>query len=596
MRSEFSLRINLLPEEVWGRIAAGEVVERPASAVKELVENSLDIGARRVTVLLWDGGKSRIVVEDDGAGIPFDELPLAIAQHATSKLATTDDLNAILTLGYRGEALASIAAVSEIEIRSRFAEHEGGLIRASEGKISEHISTACAAGTRVQIDNLFFNLPARRKFMKTAISELRRATNVIRDYAFAWVGVSFGLMHDGKRIFTTDGNGDRRRTLSQFWGSSPEPRMVEVSAGNLKLECWHQFFPGRGRNEVSAFVNGRSVNDPLIRGAVSSFGKELSGNWALFFTISPSLIDVNIHPAKAEIRFRHTGEVFEALKNASEALNAPLSMKIPRLNYEGGVQKFNLQHGDAKPLYLNRRDLKIQESGERLFSRVSPVTPEKFGIPPENNPFDVSNNLINEEPKQNFSLEEKKPDAEYLSQSKTGYLIFETESSFVLMDPHAAHERITYERIKNLSKVGFRVQNLLLSEAVPPTLSVELRERENELRRLGFDFGEDDGALSVVGIPDVLSDVPPLQALRAAVSSLNDGGEGNIDELLAARWATLACKSSVKLTQKLCGEEAIELWRLLMKCEQPFTCPHGRPTLLTMDNSELTKHFGRSER
>ncbi|MBQ3763502.1 MAG: ATP-binding protein, partial [Synergistaceae bacterium] len=278
-----------LPESVWSRIAAGEVVERPASAVKELTENALDAGATRILVLLKDGGRLQITVEDDGSGISFDDLPLALMYHATSKLREVSDLERISTLGYRGEALASLAAVADVEIRSRQSgDEEGGLIRTHDGKITEHVRAKCSLGTRVTVSNLFSGLPARRKFLKSASGELRRAAVFLREYAVCNPSVSFRLEHDGKEIFSTEGSGDRKRVISKIWPEGAEIQTVKIISEHMRLECWFQSRAGiSGRGDVMSFVNGRAVNDPVIKSAVATAARELSGNWALFFTLEP---------------------------------------------------------------------------------------------------------------------------------------------------------------------------------------------------------------------------------------------------------------------------------------------------------------------
>ncbi len=223
------LSITALDESIWSRIAAGEVVERPASAVKELTENSLDANAKKITVKLSDGGRLRIIVEDDGEGIAFDELPLALMYHATSKLSKLEDLENIATLGYRGEALASLVAVADVEIRSRQINSQtGGIIKTHDGKITEHAQIQCSQGTRVQIDNLFSGLPARRKFLKSASGELRRSAVFLREYAVCRPDVAFTLEHDNKEIFRTDGTGDKKRVLSKFWEKGAELQALLV--------------------------------------------------------------------------------------------------------------------------------------------------------------------------------------------------------------------------------------------------------------------------------------------------------------------------------------------------------------------------------
>ena len=621
------MMIKLLPEDVWSKIAAGEVVERPCSVVKELVENSIDIGAKRIRVSLWDGGKARIVAEDDGGGIQFEDLPLAVAQHATSKLSTAEDLSSIYTLGYRGEAIASIASVSKLEIRSCPGNESGGLIRVNEGKVTEHVKIACSKGTRIQVDDLFCNIPARKKFLKASLSELRRCSIILRDYALAWPGISFSLLNDGKSLFITDGNGDRKRALSQIWGDSPESITVQTTSGNLSLECWHQPFPLRGRNEISAFVNGRAVNDPIIRAAVSNACKELSGNWALFITIDPSLIDVNIHPAKAEIRFRYTGEVFDSIKEASEILSG----KPAKLIYMGAKNDEYKNASGIRPKPGSRDNISFYSRSQNLFSRTASsfddtesaaeknnVKSWNFNEEGEQTPVPSGHHRkppslrdTDEETKRLAQLEKPRwlpaypfekgavkgggPDVEFVSQLSSGYLIFETSSSIVIMDPHAAHERIMFEKIMEEFGNGAKSQTLICPEPLQPTLALQVQEQEKELRSVGFCFKEEDG-IYVTGIPFVLGNTfSPLSLLRATLAVWSDNGnEKKLDEQLMARWAEIACKSSVKLTNELHTDEALEIWKKLHMCKQPYSCPHGRPTILKMELTELGKHFGRN--
>ena len=580
--------IKLLPDEVWSKIAAGEVVERPGSVVKELVENSIDVGAKRIRVSLWDGGKVRIVVEDDGGGISFEDLPLAVAQHATSKLSATEDLNSIITLGYRGEALPSIASVSKMEIRSRPVNETGGLISVTEGRIIEHVKTTCPNGTRVQVDDLFYNIPARKKFLKASLSELRRCSIILRDYAIAWAGISFGLSHEGKTLFSTDGNGDKKRAISQIWGVSPDSITVRTTSGNLSLECWHQPFPSRGRNEISAFVNGRAVNDPIIRAAVSNAGKELSGNWALFITINPSLIDVNIHPAKAEIRFRYTGEVFDSIKKAADIISGNPA-KLTYLNTKIDENKSDIQTHFHRKSSGENSSFSFQSRPANLFSRTaSSFDAENFAEK------DEESGSVSSQESDLVEISQDRHDVRFVTQLNSGYLIFETSSSVIFMDPHAAHERILYEKIADELGKNVSSQMLITPEPLQPTLALQVQEYEKELRSVGFNFKDEDG-LYITGIQFILENMSsPLSMLRATLAVWGDNGKERVlDEQLIARYAEIACKSSVKITSKLYHKEALELWNKLHSCKNPNSCPHGRPTMLKMEVSELAKHFGR---
>ncbi|MDR3265425.1 MAG: DNA mismatch repair endonuclease MutL [Synergistaceae bacterium] len=641
--------IKLLPEGVWARIAAGEVVERPASAVKEMIENSLDAGARRIHVKLWDGGRIRIVVEDDGAGIAFEDLPLALMAHATSKIGSIEDLEAIHTLGYRGEALASLAAVAKVEIRSRHNSednHDGGMIRAHEGRILDHLRTNCAPGTRVQVDELFTNLPARRKFLKNASGELRRVAAILRDYAICRPEVSFALEHDGRAVFLTHGGGDRRRAIEQFWGAEPEIFTAKAAAGHVDLECWQQNLQGRnsqsrggqGRNDVSAFVNGRSVTDPLVKGAVNAAARELSGNWALFFSIDPSLIDVNIHPAKAEIRFRHPGEVFEVVKEAASQLGGPLL--IPDESRAEGARGANpspsggwdFGEPDSASDFKPSASFKSGAGGpsnepstdpsparsrtsafqaprpDSLFGRVkipgfSPE-PQARTIPAAppiessaNEPFLGEASFEEDEAGLPHSPELFSGSPEgvtYLGQLESGYLLFEVSDGLAVVDPHAAHERTVFERVRAAAREGRRAQNLLTPIALPPTLQLEAEEKKELLESAGFAVDSVDGALRLTAVPHFAGAAVPHEALlRGLLAALRDEGDADPTELLWRAWATMACKEAVKATTKLLPEEALVLWSDLHLCEQPFFCPHGRPTILKLSVSKLEKHFGR---
>ena len=571
--------IKSLPENVWSRIAAGEVVERPASAVKELTENSLDAGAKRITVSLKDGGRLRITVEDDGSGIAFDDLPLALAYHATSKLREVSDLERISTLGYRGEALASLSAVADVEIRSRQAgDNEGGLVRTHDGKITEHVRAKCSLGTRVQIDNLFSGLPARRKFLKSASGELRRAAVFLREYSVCNPSVSFRLEHDGKEIFSTDGSGDRRRVLSKIWPEGAEIQTANIQAEHLNLECWFQSRAGlSGRGDVMSFVNGRAVNDPVIKSAVATAARELAGNWALFFTLEPSLVDVNIHPAKAEVRFRYPDEIYSSVRNAVKRLGSP--MFIPEI-----AEKSVTAPPKITP------SPKFQPSPSRSGWNFRD-TPSKFT---------GSGNYSRDKVRQidifsgDTEAEEAVPEVTFMGQNSGGYLVYDTAEGLTLIDPHAAHERINYERIKNAAEKSRNVQKLLVPVILHPTLALEAAEFEEALRISGFEFENTSSGVEMRAVPAV-GDVEfePEALLRASLRALKSNHDGDTRNILWRTWATMACKASVKLTTKLTRDEALSLWRELHECEQPFVCPHGRPVMIELKNEDLMRRFGR---
>ncbi len=556
-----------LPEKVWSRIAAGEVVERPASAVKELTENALDAGADRIRVSLKDGGRLAIIVEDNGSGIAFDDLPMALMYHATSKLREISDLERISTLGYRGEALASLCAVADVEIRSRQAGDEnGGLIRTHDGKIIEHVRAKCSQGTRVQVSDLFNALPARRKFLKSASGELRRSAVFLREYAVCNPSVSFFLEHDGKEIFSTEGSGDRRRVIAKIWPEGAEIQTVKISSEHMNLECWFQSRAGiSGRGDVMAFVNGRAVNDPVIKSAVATAARELAGNWALFFTLEPSLVDVNIHPAKAEVRFRYPDEIYSSLHNAVKRLGSPMpftEISVPKVS----------------------TPVKISSSSPRQGWNFH-ETPTRTQSYDKTEQFEIFDDTV---------TETESASVNFIGQSSKGYLLYDTPEGIALIDPHAAHERVNYERIRSLAEKSRNVQKLLVPVILHPTLALEVAEYESALKDSGFEFANTESGVEMRSAPSIGSvEFEPEALLRASLRALKNNHDGDTREILWRTWATMACKASVKLTTRLTEDEALSLWREVKECEQSSVCPHGRPVMLELTNEYLLRRFGR---
>ena len=564
------------------------MVERPASVVKEAVENSLDAGATEVKVSLFEGGKVRIVVEDDGEGIAFDELPLAAARHATSKIRTVEELERIRTLGFRGEALASISAVSRFEIRSRREGDEtGGLLRIEGGRQTMHTPVPCRKGTRISVEDLFYTLPARRKFLKSAASEERRVSALLRDFAVAYPSVAFSESRDGKAGFSSSGDGDRERLLRELWGDAGELRHCETAASHLSLECWWAPFPGKTRSLVTSFVNGRAVTDPLIRSAAGALCRAFAGNWVFLFSLAPELLDANIHPAKAEVRFRFPGEVFDTIQQAV----LKLSGRVPSLP-GAAVPSFppspdrgrsfspSPGAGTGRGGGWSFRDESASPEGGNLFARVaSELSP-------------VAGTALEEAP---AGADGQGRHFRFLGQVASGYLVFETEEGLAVMDPHAAHERIGYERAGRLSAESVTVQRCALPLPVAPSLSVSVREHRDGLEAVGFGFGEHDGQLSLTAYPSLPGGMAedPLRLLRSVLLEWTEDREGALEEILWKKLATIACGLSVKLGDRLTASEALALWRNLIECESPWNCPHGRPTVLSLTAKKLESYFGR---
>ncbi len=587
--------IHRLPEELSRKIAAGEVIERPLSVVKELIENSIDAGAHSIEVELVQGGKVLISVRDDGCGIAPEDLPLAVEKYATSKISTDEDLEAISTLGYRGEALSSVGAVSELEIFSRRAETgEGACLRHENGeaKIS---SVPLRPGTTVIVKDLFYNLPARRKFLKTASAEFRRISRLVQDYSFAYPGISFSLVHGGKTVFKSSGSGSLKKLLADVWGDEPEIRAAGFATGNSSASLWWQDTGPQSRFQLVSFVNGRRVGDAVIRSAIMSFHWATRGNWLVMLTLPPEDVDVNIHPAKAEILFRHSGDVFDLVRKATEKFSRDFS-ELP------GVRNFsqdkNLSSFDVRPKNPSQFSPYKPQHEAHPFSRIEdPVfrcsSPNAFALRKEQTAERLPFNSWRDEPVQDLPQDVAIFDSDgprFICQLSQGYLLFAEAGGVLIVDPHAAHERINYERILKACSDPTAQERLILPIQLPPTLKDAALANQEQLAELRFSF-DDTGALSSLPMHINATGIGPIELLRSAVSAIEERSEDS--ESLLHRFAVKACKASVKLTTRLEPSEALQLLSDLEKCDQPSACPHGRPTVLRLPGAALDKHFGR---
>ncbi|QTX31243.1 ATP-binding protein [Aminithiophilus ramosus] len=584
------MRIERLPHDVAMRIAAGEVVERPVSVVKELLENALDADSRRISIFLSQGGKSSLVVEDDGRGIAFDDLPLALERHATSKLSSLEDMEAIATLGFRGEALPSLAAVSRFEIRSRSVDDaRGGVLRVEGGQPLLHAPLDLPRGTRVQVDDLFFNLPARRKFLKSASAELRRILSLVQAYALAYADRAFLVQSEGRTVFLSPGDGDVAALLRSLWGDDPPLRHLDVSVESFHALGWWQPAPGRGKSDVTAFVNRRRVQEGLFRAALASPGGDISGQWLVFLETPLDEVDVNIHPAKTEVRFRKSGPVFEVLRRLAMAfLERPQSFSLdrkgpPGAQERGGESLFSRVAQPRLLPFLATAPTPASSTGCDALSTPSSPTPprESFG----------------ESPVPSAGEEDVAPTGErrYLGQLQSGYLLFEVDGDLFLVDPHASHERIHFERFSERGLGAGEIQPLTMTLPLAPTLAQRVEPFLEALETLGFRFERGEGGLALAALPALpdLAGLGPEELLRGTVASLEEPREEERFWSVWRRWATLACKASVKLTTVLEPLEAEALWDDLFRCRRPWACPHGRPTTLTLSARQMGRHFGR---
>ncbi len=569
--------IRVLPEEVASAIAAGEVVERPASVVKELVENALDAGARSVDIQVERGGRDRIAVADDGCGIEPDEIALALSRHATSKLATTQDLFAIRTLGFRGEALASIAAVSQLEITSRVSQHEAGIYLSAEaGAAGRPKAVGAPVGTQVQVRHLFFNVPARLKFLKSEDNERRRILGLVTRYALAYPQVRFELVQEGRRVFQSTGSGEPREVLAAMFGIDLARQVLTLPATEARGVRVEGFIspPSVGRSsrrEITFFVNGRWVQDASLSTAVvqAYHGLLMVGRFPLavvFLRLPPEDVDVNVHPAKAEVRFREPDVIFSVLQRVVRASllgqAAPPSLDLPAgwgdRPWGQGAQvispEWQIAHASqAAPLVTSPAQRSLAGAGVPLLRAVGQVG--------------------------------------------AAYLVAEGPDGLYLIDQHAAHERVLFETLMAAERAGIRESQGLLEPAtleLSPAQSMALEPQLGVLQRLGFEiepFGR--GAFRVRGLPALLAGLPPDQAVLAVVEEFEED-EAPLAAETEARLAARVCKrAAVKAGQVLSMAEQEQLLRDLEACASPRTCPHGRPTMIHLSVESLERQFGR---
>lgn len=601
-------RVQVLTAEVANRIAAGEVVERPASVVKELVENAVDAGASWVRVRLEAAGREAVVVEDDGCGMAPDDAVLAFERHATSKVASADDLDHIATLGFRGEALPSVASVSRFTLTTRREEDgEGTRVRWEGGRPGPVEVVGAPRGTTAEVRDLFFNTPARRKFLKTDATELRNVVETLTSLALVHPAVGFELRSGGRLLLTSA----PCRSL--------EDRVSDLLAGEAPGGLFWRHFPGEGRRlslafaaphegrgharGVRLFVNGRPVQDRLLfRALVDGYrGLLESGRYPLAFLwleLPPDEVDVNVHPAKREVRFRDEGRTFrwvagavaEALAEAPWARGRldpppappPAPAPLPRAAEEGARRV-----AEALETYAGR-----VADGEGALERAwgtrapsLPLAPPRdrrgeAGPPPEREA----------EPGLFGALR-------FLGAFDATYLLFEDEASreLVLLDQHAAHERILYEALLGFGEGRARGQPLLLPVTWDCTAAelAGLEERREEVEALGFRV-EAFGGRSVA-VTEAPADLRPA-AVEAAVRDLLGAGDDPSAEPAARREALAAraaCAAAVKAGAALHASEASELLRRLGRLKHPTHCPHGRPLLVRLTRADLEKLFHR---
>ncbi len=573
-------RIRLLSDSLIDRIAAGEVVERPASIVKELVENSLDAGARTIHVLLRGGGKARIEVRDDGVGMGREDAQMALERHATSKLRDLSDLDAIGTLGFRGEALSSIAAVSELTLSTATKSGEGTQVEVHGGRIQGVSEVAHPAGTTIRVDRLFYNVPARRKFLRSDPTEVAHAVRWLTRYSLAHPERGFHLQHGDRQLLDTEPAEDRTRRLAQIYGRERVDRLlpVESSVAGLSITGYTSrpvdSLPRRDAQHV--FINGRSIQDRLLSHAViqayeNTMARGRYPSLFLFIEIDPSAVDVNVHPQKTEVRFREPSRVHDAVRDtllralsAERAIPSLDELRPPSTDYREGVR-------EATVAYLAKQQavgLSPRTDGGR--AGAAPVEPA-------------------------LAVGQATPLAQY----RDSYIVAQDRDGLVLVDQHAAHERVLFEQLLDHAEADqVEVQSLMF----PVTIELSAEEallveaETEEFHRLGFriePFGERATRLS--GVPALAAGDDPEGLFRELLGEAGQARSAARDVRVLRRRlvTTAACHAAIKVNHPLTLSAMRGLLEDLYATRNPTTCPHGRPALFRLTTEEIERAFRR---
>ena len=600
--------IKVLDSFVADKIAAGEVIERPVSAVKELVENSIDAGARSIIVEIRGGGKSYIRVTDDGCGISFDEAETAFLRHATSKISSITDLDNIVSLGFRGEALASISAVSRLTMVTRRSEDMSGVkVVLHGGRVISKDRTGCNIGTTIIVEDLFYNTPARRKFMKTDAREASSIIELIQQYAVRYADIRFMMINNGMTLFTTNGDNDTYTVIRTLYPSIARNGLLPVESENVKGYVSDPGSTMSTRKGQLFFVNGRLVSSAVIeKGLEEGYqGRIFSGFPAavLFIEAEPSDIDVNIHPGKQEIRFLRQEEVKREIADAvsksvmtasgvpkgfakeierepEKPLNTPVYQKEE--TEQTSIREF-LKNLDRKDSYEKPAVSEVSSVAETASLVYAPVSshPELLAasapeVPKKPAPFDFA-------------------DLTFKGYVFNTYIIMQGRDELYIFDQHAAHERIFYEKfMRGYNNSAHSPQPVLTAFTITVSNDVYSMSGDwvGDLIRMGYDI-EDFGDCTFIirGIPSYMTLSEAEGFVRGYAEAAGEAGGSNrvvIDKLIMR-----SCKSAVKAHDVLSEHEINDLMSELAKCDNPYSCPHGRPTFIRVSSYDIERSFKR---
>ena len=580
------MQIKVLSEKVANQIAAGEVIERPASVVKELIENSIDAGASEITILLENAGRSCIRIEDNGAGIAAEDLPLAIASHATSKLSTPEDLLDIKTLGFRGEALASIGSVARLSITSKVSSSMAGARIIEDGGVMEAVESASSPdGTRIEVADLFYNVPARLKFLRSDITETKQVIGLVTRYAMAYPHIRWTYIQDGKTLFKTSGNGSKQEILHNLFGRQDASDLlpIEFADQGLAIEGFisNLQLTRSNRKDITLFINGRWVQDPALTSAVIKAYNTLLmvGRYPvaiLFITLTSSQVDVNVHPSKAEVRFRNADFVFSSVQRAIKR-GLLAYTPIPEINM----------------ISLWGRQDSVYGSNN---GQISPDWAMADAEKNEENELPAAK--IGEQPGQEALPGQRLPLLRLIGQVASTYLIAEGPDGLYLIDQHAAHERVLFDDLMaafNKAEIPSQTLALPLTIDLSPEKAAVMATQLTVFNELGFDVEEFGPSSFIIrAIPAVFRQGDPRAAVLSVIQEFEED-ETPLEAEIEARIAGRVCKRmAVKAGQILSAQEQASLLEKLENSTSPRTCPHGRPTMIHLSAALLERQFGRT--
>lgn len=670
--------IQVLDQKTIDKIAAGEVVERPASVVKELVENSIDSGATAITVEIKEGGISLIRVTDNGCGIPAEQVPTAFLRHATSKIISIEDLLTVRSLGFRGEALSSIAAVGQVELITKTGDAMTGLRYEIHGGIEQNVEEiGCPEGTTFIVRNLFYNTPARRKFLKTAMTEGNYVSELVEQIAMSHPDISFKFVNNGQNKLSTSGNGSLKDILYHIYGRDIAANLLPIEAerNGMKISGYvaKPYISRGNRSFEHYFVNGRYIKSPIITKAIEEAYKTFVMIHkfpfvAIYLTVDSKLLDVNVHPRKMEMRYSRGDELYKFI---FEEIRYVLLQKelIPEVSQTAARKKADSEPPAApsvpEPFETNRRKQESVYSSEKkdnfqsfygLQNETPPTVHEKEAIyqatvtlehastpvvtaehitseritsgieassknPSEKNISveqpsiesleqtsaetgtpepEVQSNIRKDQIslfESGFMTEEARPKHRLIGQLFKTYWLIEYENNLFIMDQHAAHEKVMYEKLMKQYE-----KREILSQQIHPPLVISVNPVEQEALRKNMDFFEQMGfQIESFGGNEYMLRAVPLETYGLAAQDIfidfidsltEEGNHLNID-LFIYKIATMACKAAVKGNMKLSFAEADALIDQLLQLDNPYNCPHGRPTIIAMTETELEKKFRR---